>query len=101
MNPVGSIGRPGVDELVVDETTLPAWSCDPYVEDDEVHLSALVAVAKHTGTTALPKVGETYDCETPDGAEFQGECVALSLEADGLAISFHVLEGAENWEGRL
>lgn len=100
MSPAGSIGRRG-RTLTVDGATLPVWRIDPYVEADEVHLSALIAPEGHIGNTLLPEVGETYDCELDGGDEFRGEVVSLVLEGHDLSINFYVLEGAEEWEGRL
>lgn len=102
MIPVGSIGRGDGDrELTVGEIALPLWSCDPYVEDGEPHLSCLAAVEKHTGNARLPTVGSVVDCETPSGEEFVGEVTSLGLEGRDLSIDFRLVEGAETWEGRL
>lgn len=96
MTPVGSIGRRG-RTLTVDGTELPLRSIDAYVENDQVHLSALVAPTKHVGNTRLPQVGETYDCEASDGTEFVGQLVAIVLEGHDLALNFRLSEGSGNW----
>lgn len=95
-------GQVLVDNLTVDDTTLPVWGLDPYSEDGEIHVSALIAAGEHTGHTSLPEVGEVVDCETSDGEEFRGEVVSLGLEGQGgLALNVRLTSGAENWEGRL
>lgn len=97
MSPVGSIGRAD-RTLTVGEIELPLWSIDAYMENDQLHLSALIAVEKHTGNTPLPRTGETYDCGTSDGTEFRGELVSLSLEGRDLALNVRLTGGSGNWE---